>query len=223
VAYTTEELLDEVALKLQRNPRYDTELRLKALNRGLVDLTRFVSENWKVEEVLNPLDPLNTNRYAMEFPLPVDSLFVQSLSFNGRPLRKMTQNEFVATGAEFDAVAESGTPQSPSFPSLTPMGYYIRSNRYVNLWPRPQNQRIVQIYHLAKPPELVNPDDEDEVPELDSAYSDALIFYACYWCTLGVPGEDTRTATFRTLYKEERARVKFDSSQNSEHKIKRDK
>ncbi len=148
---------------------------------------------------------------------------MQSLSFNGRALRKMTENEFVATGAEFDAVADSGTPSSPSFPSLTPMSYYIRANQFVNLWPRPQNQRKVQIYGSFVPTELVNPTTTDEVPELNIAYSDCLVFYGCYWSALGVPGEEAKAELFRALYEKERARVKFDSSQNAEHKIKRDK
>lgn len=225
MAYTTESLLEEVALKVQSHPRYTVSLRLKGLNRGLVDLERFLCENLKVDNVLNPLDPTDSTRYAMEFPLPADALFVQSMSFNGRPLRKLSQPEFVNTGGEFDVVAESGLIAPSSFASsLAPTSYYIRAGRFVNLWPRPTNQRTVQTYYQAAPAKLVNPAaPATEVPELNSAYSDALIFYTVYWCALGVPGEEKRAEDFRALYLQERARVKFDLSSNSEHKIVRDK
>lgn len=222
MAYTTATLLDEVDLKLERNPRFTTALRLKGLNRGLVDLARFVAENWKVDNVLNPLDPVDTNYYAMEFPLPSDAIFVSTVSFNGLKLRKLTQPEFVGTGAEFD-IDNTGSNPAPVSLAMSPgpTGYYIRANQFLNLWPRPTTQKTVQIYYLAVPAELTNA--ADEVPELSAAYSDCLIFYACYWATLGVPGQQERTAVFRALYLEERARVKFDQSQNAEHKIGRAK
>lgn len=226
MAYSTDELLEEVLLKLQGNVRYTTALRLRGLNRGLIDLTRFIGENLKVYEVLNPKDPADNSRYAMEFPLPQDQLFVQSVSFNGFPLRRLSQPEFVSTGGEFDVVQESGAQVSNTFAaSIAPTSFYIRANQFLNLWPRPTSQRKVQAYYIAMPAELFNPDPGaatyPEVPELNVAYSDSLIFYCLYWCLVGQTGEEGRASAFLQLYEKERARAKFDLSQNDEHKIVR--
>lgn len=206
MAYDTGGLLDSIGIKLQNHPRYTRALKLDGLNRAIEALISFASEDYDVKEVSNPLDPSDSSKYALEWPLPDNCLFVASVSFDGYPLRPCTQQEYVKTRAEFSVRVDD------------PAIYYIRANRYLNVWPRPGRQATVQLYGLMKPDDLVL--DADPIP-LNRVFSPAMTSYAAWWCLQGQTGEENRCNQFLADYLRERAEAKFNLTQNTTHKLQR--
>ena len=205
MGYDTAGLLDDVGFKLQHNFRYTRDIMLDGLNRGIEKLIMYASEDYDVREILNPPDPTGEFTYAMEWPLPTDSLYIDSVSARGIPILRCTQPQFVATRAE-------QSHRTATVPAI----YYIRANKYLNVYPRPSQQYKYQIYGLFKPADLVN--DDDPIP-LDRLYSDALVSYAAWWCLQGQTDEIARTTQFQQDYLMQRAEAKFNKTQNGIHSI----
>lgn len=206
MAYNTGTLLNDIHARLQFHPRFDRDMRLAGLNRAIEKTILYASENYDVWTAQNPLDPNDPSLYATEFPLPDHLLYLASISFDARPLRRLTEAEWVNTRPQV----------SPD--RRNPTSYYIRANRYVDLYPRPDKQATVEVFGLFKPDDVVN--DLDPIP-LDRQYSDALVSYACWWCTSGLPDaeEVQRSANFFNLYERQRAEAKFNLLANTEHRV----
>ena len=209
MAYNASELIDEVQRALQDHPRFTRDMCLEGLNRGIEKLILFASENYDVWETTNPVDPTDSSLYATEFPLPDHLLYLASISFDSVPLKRLTQTQWVNTRPE----------TSPD--RRDPIWYYVRGNRYVNLYPRPDKAVTIEVYGLFKPDDLT--DDTTSVPVLERQYSDALISYACFWVTKGLPDpmEVARSNQFLALYVGQRAEAKFNLTQNTEHRVSR--
>lgn len=207
MAYDLAGLRDEVKFKLQNHDRFtDDDVNL-ALNRGIDQIILFASENYSVYEATVPPDPTDASKLAMEFGLPDDLLYLKSVSWDGNPLKQLTQQEFVNTRAEF------GQAQG------RPYYYYVRSNGWINLWPRPQDSdKKVQIYYLQKPTDLSA---DTDAPAFGRQYSDALVAYACYWLLRGQPEEADRSQMFLVDYERERVRAKTSLHKNSTFKTRR--
>lgn len=205
MAYDTAGLLADVAFKLQSNPRYTRSVRLDGLNRGIEDLILWASEDYDVREVQTPADPTGQFTYAMEWPLPNDLLYLASVSVEGWPLELISQTQFVATRGE-QSDAQSADPRL----------YYVRAGRYLNVWPRPNQDKKWQIYGLFKPADMVN--DTDAVP-LDRAYSAAVVSYASWWCLQGQTDEVARIEMFLKDYLRQRAEAKFNKTQSTVHSV----
>lgn len=205
MAYDTAGLLADVAFKLQNAPRYTRAIRLDGLNRGIEKLVMYASEDYDVREATNPVDPSGVYPFAMEWPLPSDLLYLESVSCWGYPLKPVSQPQFVATRAEQSTARAS-------VPSI----YYVRAGRFLNVYPRPSQAYTYQIYGLFKPADLVN--DTDAIP-LDRLYSDALVSYAAWWCLQGQTEEAVRIAQFQQDYLTQRAEAKFNKTQNTEHSV----
>jgi hypothetical protein len=208
--FTVSEVLSDISAKLQGHPRYTQTMRLSGLNRALEQLLLFTAseDNYDVMEATNPVDPEDSSRYAMEFPLPDRCLYVASVSFAGYLLKPVNQIQYVNTLAEFS----TGTGD--------PRIFYIRRNTYLNIYPRPGRAATMQIYGVIKP-EDYTADDLDEQISLNRAYSPALTSYACWWCLQGQPGEEGRAASFMVDYLRERAEAKINLGKNASHSINR--
>lgn len=206
-------ILEELTVKVQGQARYTTALKTLAANRAIDWVVLFASENYDVYNVAWPLDPEDSSRYAMEAPLPTDLFVLEEVIWSrganqdGQPLRALTLEEFVNTGSQFS------TRTGPPF-----AGYYVRANRFLNLWPRPGQATNIYIYYLKKPADLAALTD---VPVLERAYSAAIISYALYWMKRGQPGEDASANTHLADALRERAEAKYNLQQNEIHKITR--
>ena len=208
MAYDAGSLKTDVKRKLQNQPRFTDDAVLDGINRGIEKLILWGSEDYDVWTVQNPVDPNDPTLFAVEFTLPPHLLFLASISYDGRPLRKLTQQEWVATRP------------SRSEERRNPTSYYIRANRFVDLYPRPNKQATVEVYGLFKPEDLVL---DTDIPALDRQYSDALVSYACWWCVQGLtaPEEVTRASQFYQMYEHQRAEAKFNLTQNDLHRVMR--
>jgi hypothetical protein len=202
MGYTAADLLADVAYKLQNNPRYTRAKRLDGLNRAIVKVYEYAMENNDIKTVLNPPDPTGTYLYASEFPLPQGTYYVQGVLFDGRKLTRISADEFLNTQAY--SLQEQSTPKY----------YYIRNNLYLNLYPRPQQQKTVTLMGLFAPTDLVN---DTDVPELDPRYSDAVVAYATWWCLDSQTGEGERAAAMWQMYQTARAEAKFNMNQSTQH------
>lgn len=213
MAWDLEGILEELTFKVQGQPRYTTALKTLAANRAIDWVVLFASENYDVYSTPIPTDPANSSQYAMEIPLPTDLLVLETVSWSrgtgqdGWPLRPLTLQEFVQTRAEFS------TRTGPPF-----VGYFVRGNRFINIWPRPGTPVNLQIYYLKKPADLAALTD---IPVLERAYSPAIISYALYWMKRGQPGEDVSANTHLADALRERAEAKYNLQQNQVHKITR--
>lgn len=205
MAYNTAGLLEDVGFKLQNAARYTRDVKLDGLNRGIEKLIMYASEDYDVREVTTPVDPTGVFAFAMEWPLPTDLLYLESVSVFGIPLTRCSQPEFVRTRAEFSLAM-----------ARIPTIYYVRANRFLNVYPRPSVENTVQIYGLFKPADLVN--DDDPIP-LDRLYSDALVSYAAWWCLQGQTEEGPRSAQFAADYMAQRSEAKFNKTQNTDHSV----
>lgn len=206
MGYDTGGLLADVGFKLQNNPRYTRAIRLDGLNRAIEKTILFASDDYDVREVQNPPDPSGQFSFAMEWPLPTDLLYLASVSAKGYPLKPVSQAEFVSTRAE----------QSQDI-AFVPSIYYVRANRYLNVWPRPSAQNLYQIYGVFKPADLVL--DTDPIP-MNRQYSDALVSYAAWWSLQGQTDEAIRAAGFMSDYMNQRAEAKYNLSLNTVYTTK---
>lgn len=208
MAYDLAGLREEVLFKLQHHDRFtDADVNL-ALNRGIDQLVIYGSENYEVWESVPPPDPNDASKLAVEYTLPTDLLYLKSVSFDSRPLKQLSQPEFVNTGGEL--VTDTGAP----------IYYYIRANLYLNLYPRPLEAKKVQIYYLQKPTDLSA---DADVPVINRVYSDALVSYACYWLLRGQPEEDERANRFLNDYQGQRVESRVNLHKNSVFKTQRTK
>lgn len=207
MAWTLEGLLEELSAKLQNHPRWTTADRKRELNRAVNWLILFASEDFDVREATPVVDPDDTSQYLMEMPLPDELMVLESVSFNGYPLRELSHQEFITTRAEFS------TRTGPPF-----AGYYIRKNLYLNIWPRPGTSKTIQVYGVFKATEMV---DDDDVPGIEEIYGESLVSRAAYRLKLGIPGEENAANAHLVDALRERADAHFNMTQNYTHKIGR--
>ncbi len=206
MGYDTAGLLADVAFKLQNNPRYTRTVRLDGLNRGIEDLILWASEDYDVREIpTTPLDPTGLNTYAMEWPLPTDTLYLASVSVEGFPLRLVSQQQYVATRGEQTRVQ-----------AADPDIYYVRAGLYLDVYPRPSMSKPWQIYGLFKPADLAL--DTDPIP-LARVYSAAIVSFACWWCLQGQTEEAGRLEMFLKDYTRQRAEAKFNKTAGIQHSV----
>lgn len=213
MGFTVGDALDDIAIKLQRHPRYTLAMRLDGLNRGLEQLLLFTADqdNYDVERILNPPDAEDPTKYALEWPLPDRCLYVASVTFDGKPLELVSQQQYV------NAMSRGGL--NPDYKN-DPVYYYIRADRYLNVWPRPGRQATVEVYGVIKPEDYEDGDQALDI-SLNRAYAPALTSYACWWCLQGQPGETERIGQFMGDYLRERAEAKVNMGKNSNLTISR--
>ena len=222
--YNLAALLADVAFKLQNNPRYLTPQAGQTMSPAQIGLNRaqqkiyeYCLEGDDIWITLNPLqvqpdpnddptDPSSNNQYAEEIPLPVGTLYVSGVLFQKKQLLPLTEQQWQATRGTVDL--NFGFPDS----------YYVRGNKYLCLYPRPQVQHQLQVFGLFSPPQLVLPTD---VPSINPRFSDAMVAYATFWCLDGQTGEGERASSQYQLYLTARAEAKFNATQSTETTIKR--
>lgn len=210
MAYNAGELLEDLNAKLQGHPRFTSDIKFRAINKALDWLVLGASDNEDVWEAGPVVDPDDTSKYLMEVALPANIFFVKSVSFDGYPIKMLTQQEFVNTRAEFSTA--TGPPFS---------GCYIRANAYLNVWPRPGSSaadKLFQVYGVFKPTDM---DEDADVPALARAFTEAALQYALYWCKDGIPGWEESSKIHLVNAYRERAEVKFHLQNNVPHKIGR--
>lgn len=214
MAYNLAGLREEVLFKLQHYERFTDEVVDLAINRAIDEVVMFGSENYAVYEINPPPDPADPSKLAFRWPLPDDLIYLKSVSFDGVPLKQLSQSQYIETTAEF-SIAEG-----------LPIYYYVLANSIINVWPRPDIKNQVkkfQIYYLQKPADLVN---DEDVPVIGRIYSASIISYACYWLLRGQPvdgtyADDPRANQFLRDYENQKAEARFELHRNSTFRTRR--
>lgn len=219
MAYNLAGLQASTLARLQNHPRY-VPLVVDAINKALDDLKIFCADQFDIDNCHTPVDPEHTDRLALEFPLPPNTLYVKSVTYDGIPLDLLPEAAFVravglygAWGGFYDKGATFGPPGY----------YYVRKNTYLSLWPRPSiadPHNHVQLWSVKKDPDLALPID---VPTLNRVYTICVEMYACWYMLMGQPEEEDRAEKFRQLYFAGRAEAKFNLDRNLDYQTKRER
>jgi len=181
-----------------------------------------VTSIWNtVSYVLNSGE--NAGKYAQEYELPVNTLAVESVSFDGqRPLRTLTEREYANTGSGTGADSEirTGDPYAAYFYN-TP-----ERTKVVCLYPRPNRAARIQFYGTLEP-DWIDDTTQDtidaSVPPFTEDAADALEAYAELYLLDGQPGTEGRAEILAQKWKSERAEFKFNQGINRIGKIRRER
>lgn len=208
-------LKSRVKFRLQNNPKYTDAFVQAAIKKAVVRLLLFAKN---VQTISNANTFLLTSgtysgKYAQEYPLPDNTLVVDSLTFDGqRPLKVLSQHELAATGIETNT--EVGDPYA---------AYYYDTperTKVVVLVPRPGRTAQLQFFGVVEPAWIVN---DSSVPPFTEDSADALENYAVQYLTDGQPGEAERNLLAKKEWKEERAEFKVNQGINRVFRTRRER
>lgn len=211
MAYNLAGLRASVLFRLQGHDRFTSAVVDDAINKALDDLKIFDSDDFDVDNCNVPVDPADTSRLTMEWPLPDNCLYVKSVTFDGVPLDPLPHNLFINTGTEVR------TPERNGFPRY----FYIRKNSFINLFPRPSISdatKTVQVYSVKKDPDLAA---DGAVPTTKRVYTICVEFFACWYLLQGQPEEDERASNFLKSYLRLRSEAKFNLDKNTPFQTQR--
>lgn len=199
--WTLAGLRTRVKFRVQNSPKYTDVMVDSAINQAIVRLLleiRNVTSIMRAETtVLTEGDDIGL--YAMEYPLPDNTLYVDSLSFDGQPpLKLLTQDQIANTGIDQGNGTNTGDPYA----------FYVYTNtvgqKIAVLWPRPGRTATLEFWGGVKP----DPLEDDDVPTFTEDASPSLEAYAVQYLVTGQPGEEVKAEQFDKKWKNERAEFK---------------
>ena len=203
-----------VKFRLQNDPRYTDAMVNLALRLAVIRLMLFIRNTtsiWQAETYVLTAGA-DAGKYAMEYPLPDGTLWVDSLSFDGqRPLEVMDQNELANTGIQqSDGVGD-------------PQGMYIYDTperiKVAVIWPRPGRAATLEFYGGVEA--LWQAAGDSGVPPFREEYDDPIVTFARAWLIDGQPGQTENYDIIFKKWKEERAEAKFNQRLNRVSKTRR--
>lgn len=205
--------------RLQNNPKYTESMRENAAKRAVVRLlltVQNVSSIYNAETVVLTSGE-DAGKYQQEYPLPDNTLYVDSLTFDNQlPLKVLTQEEFVSSN--------SGTNPWAGDPSGAYYYWSPERKLIVGLSPRPNRVARLQFWGGIEPDwvdETSQATIDASIPPFTEDAADSLLGYMVKILTEDQPGEEARTALADKAWKEERAEFKVNQGVNRVFRTKR--
>ncbi len=199
--------------RLQNDPRFTDAMVNLALNKAVIRLMIFIRNSLSIMKANTFVLQGGTyaGKFAMEYPMPPGTLWVDSLSFDGQqPLRVMSQDELANTGIE----TSNGIGD--------PYGAFYWFNNaglmFVTIYPRPGRVAVLEFYGGIAPAPMVL---DTDTPPYGELYFDTLESYAVSYLTKGMEGLEAKADAAKEDWKEERAEAKFNQTLNRVYKTKR--
>lgn len=206
-----------VKFRLQNDPRYSSSLVDLALKLAVTRLMLFIRSTTSIMQATTFVlpDGPDAGKYAMEYPLPDGTLWVDSLSFDGqRPMPVMDQSELANTGA--------GSPNSGNGVG-DPFECYIYDTperiKVAVLYPRPGRAATLEFWGGVEAIWQANGD--DSIPPFREEYGDALVAFARAWLVDGQEGQEEKYDIIFKKWMEERSEAKFNQRVNRISKTRR--
>ncbi len=196
-------LKTRVGFRVQNHPMYTDPLRGIAVNKGIRELYLFARVNTTILEATTFL--LDAGEFsglpAMEYPLLPNTLWVQGVNLDGRPLDgPMSENEMQNTGMERNQTATGQTARQ----------YLVRTeedgSKTLVLWPRPASGLKLQVFGGIAPDYLTS---DLQAPVIGEVYGDAIEFYAVQYMLIGQEGMEAKQVLFYNNYLAARAEAKM--------------
>ena len=203
-----------VKFRLQNDPRYTSALVDLALKLAVTRLMLFIRSTTSIMQATTFVlpDGPDAGKYAMEYPLPDGTLWVDSLSFDGqKPLAIMDQNELANTGIQ----RGNGVGD--------PCECYIYDTperiKIAVLWPRPGRAATLEFWGGIEPD--WQSDGDDSIPPYREEYADALVSFARLWLIDGQEGQEEKYDIIFKKWMEDRTEAKFNQRVNRISKTRR--
>lgn len=118
----------------------------------------------------------------IEYELPANTIEIQSVSYAGVPLNRMSLSQHTSTGIQENDAAGFTTD------------YFIQTEgtrKYLSLYPKPASAEALEIWGIMLPARMAL--DADPLP-VEEVHSDALEAYATFLTVKGQPEEEARAA-----------------------------
>lgn len=212
--FTLAGLRARVKFRLQNDPRYTDAMVNLALKKAVVRLLLFIRNTttiWQADTFVLT-EGTDAGLYAMEYPLPDGTLWVDSLTFDGeRPLKLLTEIELANTGIQ--TASALGDPS----------GFYVYDTperiKVAVIYPRPARTATLEFYGGVEPDWQA--DGDASIPPFREEYSDALEAYAQIYLIEGQEGQEPKVLALEQKWKEERAEAKLNQRVNRIGKTRR--
>jgi hypothetical protein len=203
-------LRTRVQFRRQNDPRFTNAMVNLALNKAVTRLLIWIRNTTSIytAQTFELTSGQYAGQFAMEYPLPVNTLWVDSLSFDGQqPLRLMSETELANTGIE----------TSNGFGD--PAAFYVydmpNGQKVAVIYPRPGRVATLEFYGGIMPTPMVL---DTDVPPFLPLYWDALETFAELYLIDGQEGMEDRYDFLWTKFLRERNEMKFISTLNRVYK-----
>jgi len=200
--YTFGGMKARVWFNLQNLPKYTDEFLGLNVNKAVEWLIGRVRISQRVYQATS----VNGQQ---EYELPENIVEVQSCSYDGEPLNRMSLSEFVATGTAQSTVKDA------------PTDYYIQTEgtkKYLDLFPTPDGEETIEIYGIQLPDRMAV--DSASLPFAEM-YSDCVEAYATFLTVKGQPEEEARAAQWLSIAESLLTGTKHIMRVDKTYKIKR--
>ncbi len=203
-----------VKFRLQNDPRYTSDLVDLALKLAVVRLMLFIRSTTSIMQATTFVltDGVDAGKYSMEYPLPDNTLWVDSLSFDGqKPMPIMDQSELANTGIQKgNGVGDPSECYIYDTPERTKVAV---------LWPRPGRAATLEFWGGVEDDWQANGD--TSIPPFREEYLDAIVAYARMWLIDGQEGQEEKYDIIFKKWMDERSEAKFNQRVNRISKTRR--